>query len=86
MNKVKEFADLREFLEKNKNEIIAVNTGFWDLFVECGEIGDEKTSNLRQFTFLFSFLMTLVKTSGMPKKVKLELIELLKKAVKENKV
>lgn len=86
INQKKELADIKGFLQENEKKIVELTNGFWGLFVECGKTGNNETQKLRQFTFLFAFVMILIKSSGMPKEVKQDLINQLNNALKENKI
>lgn len=87
INQRKELADIRVFLDKNKDKIVSLNLGFNDLYVEVGKEGDDKTQKLRQYTFLLSYILLLIKGAGIPEKeVKQELIKEIQNALNKNKI
>ena len=85
-NEKKELADITVFLKENNTELVELTASFGALYILVGNEGNFETQNLRQFTFLLSYLLALIKSSDMPKEVKIELALFLVDAIKENKV
>lgn len=86
INQKKELADIRDVLKNEETKITDSASIFFELFYKVGQKGNDETSKLRQFTFLFSFIMILIKASGMPKEVKQNLINQLNEALAKNKI
>lgn len=87
INQKKELADIRVFLDKNKDKIVSLNIGFNDLYIEVGKEGDDKTQKLRQYTFLLSYILLLIKGAGIPDStVKQELINEIQNALYKGKI
>jgi len=86
MNDKREFANIKLFLHENNDKMVALTSNFFNLYSEVGKQGNDATQKLRQFTFIFSYLMALIKVSGIPKDVKQELINELQKALNENQL
>jgi len=85
-NQRKELADIRDVLINEETKIVDSASIFFELYLKVGQKGDDETSKLRQFTFMFSFIMILIKSSGMPKEIKQNLINQLNEALAKDKI
>lgn len=86
INQKQELADIKDFLDENEQKIVDSNNSFIDLFLAVGLEGNEETSKLRQATFMIAYIMGLIKLTHMPKEVKLNLIEQVNQAIREDKI